>query len=125
MNKSDLTFNQAQAYLKVAANVWLFQGQQLVRKDIEDKWFYLLPPEMYMHILSFVVGCSIEDADKIFTAVNKNIRDGVVSASNPGFFSRLVRSKKFLEDFKAAAKIAAEDRYQRRVTLCYRPSSKQ
>ncbi|MFJ1270140.1 hypothetical protein ACD661_16400 [Legionella lytica] len=103
MREKHLNLEQAKGYLSTAANVWAFQGQQLVR---EGK----ILPEIYFHIFSFINGCSVNDNIKIIDAANQTLRDNVISASRTGFFSWF-KSQDILEKLA----IEAEERYQNRI----------
>lgn len=103
MHACDLTFDQAQGYLKAAANIWLFQGQELVKRGV-------FSAEIYIHIASFITGCSTRDTVKLFDLANKRLRDNTVKKNKAGFFS-------FFKTTSSLKKRAAlsEERYQRRI----------
>lgn len=101
MQKNNLNFHQAQAYLAAAANVWFFQGQQIAPS--------VFPSEIYKHILSYAVECSEKDTMALFLAANQNLRDRVIDASHPGIFSNS-KSQNTLNRLADA-----EKRYQKRI----------
>lgn len=70
--KQGLTFEEAQAYLCTAVNIFLFQGRQLVGRGD-------LPTEMYFYILSFVMGCSVDSMNKIYAEAEKRINQNFLS----------------------------------------------
>ncbi|USQ15409.1 hypothetical protein J2N86_14280 (plasmid) [Legionella lytica] len=103
MRENNLNLEQAKGYISTAANVWAFQGQQLVR---EGK----IPVDIYFHIFSFINGCSDNDNIKIIDAANQKLRDNVVSASRTGWFSWF-KTQDSLEKLE----VEAEERYQNRM----------
>ncbi|WP_133137599.1 hypothetical protein [Legionella rowbothamii] len=103
MRENNLNLEQAKGYISTAANVWAFQGQQLVR---EGK----IPVDIYFHIFSFINGCSDNDNIKIIDAANQKLRDNVVSAPRTGWFSWF-KNRDSLEKLE----IEAEERYQNRM----------
>ncbi|MDR3503480.1 MAG: hypothetical protein P4L79_12965 [Legionella sp.] len=103
MRENNLNLEQAKGYLSTAANLWAFQGQQLVR---EGK----IPADIYFHIFSFINGCSVNDNIKIIDAANQKLRDDGVSAPRRGWFSWF-KTQDSLEKLE----IEAEERYQNRM----------
>ncbi|MFW2532812.1 MULTISPECIES: hypothetical protein [unclassified Legionella] len=103
MRGYNLNFEQAKGYLSTAANVWAFQGQQLV---IEGK----ILPEIYFHIFSFISKCSVNDNIKIIECANQKLKDGVVSSSRTGWLS-IFKTQYSLEKLEKEA----EERYQNRM----------
>lgn len=80
MTEYKLTLSEAEQYLAVKGNNWLFQGKNLIGDIVDEK----IPYEVYLHVTSFVVGCSVQSAETIVNVANERVKARV--KSDFGFF---------------------------------------
>lgn len=107
IEEHDLSSEQTNIYLSLAANVLLFQGQQLVKDGI-------IPVEIYFDMLAHIADCEVSDIIPVFYAANRRVRDRVIDVASANvshlpFFNSKSKIEKIKEE--------AEERYQRRVNI--------
>lgn len=74
---SSKKYGLAASYMALAANIWVFQGQQLINRVSlpgEDK-ITSIDADLYFYILSFLAKCSFDDSKLIFKLANEGLRD--------------------------------------------------
>lgn len=108
MQEYSLNYRQAQALLIKGVRAWLMQGYQLTKE--KETSLPNLPPDLFIHISSYVTELSTADTLVVLFAVNKKLRDEIVndySRQAFGFF----RNKKNIEAYT----LSAEERHQKRI----------
>lgn len=118
---TELTPEQAEGYLNLAVNTWVFQGQQMINGVIlpNQNQITRIPVEIYFHILSFLTGCSLNYTKTIFDVTNKRVCDEFIYNKKhiPYLLFRSQKSK--IENIENIDP-ETEKRYQNRIRLAGR-----
>lgn len=105
MQNKHLSFAHAQCCLRDDTNTWLLQGTQLSRAK-------KLPPALYFHISSFLIGGSSNDSKNVFMVANERLHNNVIHRFNTGFLSFFNRAEKVREH-----QALAQERYGQRIKI--------
>lgn len=105
MTEYHLPYQAAKTLLMTGPRAWLLQGPELIRDN-------RLPAELFYQVTSCLTGLSIQEADRVSTAINDNLADGAKKIIESKFKGGLFSEKRRLEEIDAV-----DEHYTKRLRV--------